>query len=79
MFNNVLRCFVSHATISIADRMAADRLRDCDNAAGIGNDSGESHLMINSVQNKDWSNSVPGRQIPKGALDVTSTVKDHTF
>ena len=33
-FNNVLRCLVSGAMIGIADR-----LRDCDNAAGIGDKS----------------------------------------
>ena len=41
MLNNVLRCLVSRATIGIGDRVAADRLRGCDNAAGIGDDSAE--------------------------------------
>ena len=36
MFNNVLRCLVSHATIGIADC-----LRDHNNAAGIGDNSAE--------------------------------------
>ena len=39
MFNNVLWCLVSRATIGIADRAAADRLMDRDNAAGIGDNT----------------------------------------
>ena len=39
MFNNVLWCLVSRTTIG--DRAATDRLRDRDNAAGIGDDSAE--------------------------------------
>ena len=35
MFNNVLRCLVSHATISIAASAAADR----DNTAGISDNA----------------------------------------
>ena len=38
MFNNVL-CLASRATIG--DRAAADRLRDRDNAVGIGDNSAE--------------------------------------
>ena len=73
---------------------AADRLRDRDNAAGIGDNSAgignnsakicdklrknrrwrrrdrryrrERDPMLNSILNGDWSNSVPGRQIPEG-------------
>ena len=42
MFNNVLWCLVSRATIGIAaSAAAADRLRDRDNAAGIGDNSAE--------------------------------------
>ena len=41
MFNNILRCLVSRATIAIGDRAAADRLRDRDNAAGIGDNFAE--------------------------------------
>ena len=41
MFNNVLRCLVSHAWIGIANQAAADRLRDRDNAARIGDNSAE--------------------------------------
>ena len=37
MFYYVL-CLASHATIGIAARVAADRLRDRDNAAWIGDD-----------------------------------------
>ena len=39
MFNNVLWCLASRATIG--NCAAADRLRDCDNAAGIGDNSTE--------------------------------------
>ena len=39
MFNNVLWCLASRATIG--DRAAVDRLRDHDNAAGIGDNSAE--------------------------------------
>ena len=39
MFNNVLWCLASRATIG--DRAAADRLRDRDNAEGIGDNSAE--------------------------------------
>ena len=68
---------MSRATIS--DSVAADRLRDRDNAAGIGDNSeeigdkrrdrrysSECYPMLNSSLNRDWSNSVPGRQIPEG-------------
>ena len=37
--NNVLQCLVSQAMIGIADHTAANRLRDRDNAAGIGDNS----------------------------------------
>ena len=71
---------MSCATISIGNRVAADRLRDRDHTAGIGNNSAEigddaagilyiaarSDTMLNSVLNGDWSNSLPGRQFPKG-------------
>ena len=39
MFNNVLWCLASRGTIG--DRASADRLRDRDNAAGIGDNSAE--------------------------------------
>ena len=41
MFNNVLWCLASRATIGIGARGAADLLRDRDNAAGIGDNSAE--------------------------------------
>ena len=41
MLDNVLWCLVSHATIGIGDCAAADRLRDRDNSAGIGDNSTE--------------------------------------
>ena len=66
---------MSRATIG--DRAAADRLRDCDNSAGIGDNSAEigdgaagigreRDPMLNSILNGDWSNSVPGRKISEG-------------
>ena len=39
MFNNVLWCLESRSTIG--NHAAADRLRDQDNAAGIGDNSAE--------------------------------------
>ena len=51
--------------------------QDRDNDAGIGDNSGEignnSILMLNSILNGDWSNSVPGsgRQIPEGPTPLT--------
>ena len=40
MFNNVL-CLASRATIRVAASAPADRPRDRDNAAGIGDNSAE--------------------------------------
>ena len=40
MFNNVL-CLASRATIGVAASATADRLRDRDNAAGIGDNFAE--------------------------------------
>ena len=39
MFNNILGCLVSLATIGIYASAAADRVRDRNNAARIGNDT----------------------------------------
>ena len=41
MFNNVLWCLGSRATIGVSASATADRLRDRDNAAGIGDNSAE--------------------------------------
>ena len=46
VFHDVLRCLASRATIGA--RAAADRLRDRDNAAGIGDNSAE--IGDNSVE-----------------------------
>ena len=49
MFNNVLWCLTSRATIGVAASAAADRLRDWDNAAGIGDNSakiGDNYVEI---------------------------------
>ena len=80
MFNNVLWSLASRATIGVAASATADRLRDRDNAAGIGDKirrnrrwhrrdrryRHERDPMRNSVLNGDWSNFVPGRNIPEG-------------
>ena len=42
MFNNVLCYLASRATISVTASATVDRLRDRDNAAGIGDNSAES-------------------------------------
>ena len=68
--------------IGIAASVTADRLKDRDNTAGIGDNSAEisddaaglrdrryhreRDPMVNSILNGDWSNSVPGRQILDG-------------
>ena len=77
MFNNVLRCLVSHATIGIAasvtarPRRSPQGSRQLRRTAGIGDNSAE--IGVNSagtgddaagIVNGDWSNSVPGRQFP---------------
>ena len=41
MFNNVLWCLASRATIGVAASAASDRLRDRDNTAGIVDNSAE--------------------------------------
>ena len=41
MFNNVLWCLAGRATIGVDASATADRLRDRDNAAGIGDNSAE--------------------------------------
>ena len=41
MFNNVLWCLAGRATIGADASATADRLRDRDNAAGIGDNSAE--------------------------------------
>ena len=104
VFHDVLLCLTIFYDVQrVAQRSAAtDRLRDRDNAAGIGNNSPggqgsaitaqgsaitlqksammpqarrdrryrrERDSMLNSVLNGDWSNSVPGRQIPEGFQD----------
>ena len=50
----------------IGDRAAADRLRDHDNAAGIGDNSTEIGNNSAEIGDGAWSNSVPERQFPKG-------------
>ena len=79
MFNNIL-CLASRATIG--DRAADDRLwrlRDCDNAAGIGDNSAEIgddaagiiNIAANVIpsQTPSWMD-VPGRQIPEGLITL---------
>ena len=62
MFNNDLRCLVSRATIGIAARRSRQRRWDPRYRR-------KSDPMINSILNGDWSNSVPGKQFPKGRSD----------
>ena len=89
MFYYVRQCLASRATTIVAALTTADHLRDCNNAAGIGDNSTgigdnsaeigddaaacrerryhcESDPMLNSILKGDWSNSVPGGQIPEG-------------
>ena len=41
MFNNILRCLVSHAMIGIVTSATANHFRDSNNAAGIGDNAAE--------------------------------------
>ena len=54
--------------------LPTDRLRERDNTAGIVYNSADSDPLPNSVLNRDCSNSVPGRQFPKGLLLDASTL-----
>ena len=58
MFNNVLWCLAHHATIGVADR-----LRDRDNAAGIGDNSAE--ICENSAEIGDGA---------AGIVDIAANV-----
>ena len=89
MFNNVLWCLASRATIGVranAAGMGDNSAEIGDNSAEIGDDAAgivftplacESDHMLNSVLNGDWSNSVPGREIPdllvRNLSDLTQT------
>ena len=70
MFNNVLRCLVSRATIGIAasvtarPRRSPQRSRQLRRTAGIGDNSAEIGDDAAGIVNGDWSNSVPGGQFP---------------
>ena len=83
MFYDVQRVAQRSSSLhrAIGDRAAADRLRDRDNAAGIGDNRRnrrwrrrdrryrrERDPTQNSVLNGDWSNSVPGKKNPNGEL-----------
>ena len=61
MFNNVLLCLASHATIG--DCAAADRLRDRDNVTGIGFNSAE--IADNSAEIGDGT---------AGIVDIAANV-----
>ena len=80
MFNNVLRCLVSRAMISIAASVIARPRRSPqgsrqlrrtagigDNSAEIGDNSAEIGDDAAGIVNGDWSNSVLGRQFPNRA------------
>ena len=84
VFHDVLQCFMmfsesrNNRRCRTGIRAAADRLRDRDNSAAIGDSNKlvivyrdrlyrrERDPMLNSILNGDWSNSVPGRKIPEG-------------
>ena len=81
IFNNVLRWLASRTMIGIADRLRdRDTAMIGNNSAELGgrnrrwpqnhpyHSESDSIPMLNSVLNRDWSNSVPWRQIPKGTL-----------
>ena len=63
MFNNVLWCLSSRATIGVAVSAAADRLKDRDNAAGIGDNAAE--MCINSAEIGDGT---------AGIVDIAANV-----
>ena len=66
MFNNVLLCLASRATIGAA----ADRLRDRDNVAGIGDNSAE--IGDNSAEIGD--NSAEIGDGAAGIVDIAANV-----
>ena len=68
MFNNVLLCLASRATIG--DGAAADRLRDRDNVAGIGDNSAE--IGDNSAEIGD--NSAEIGDGAAGIVDIAANV-----
>ena len=63
MFNNVLLCLASHATIGVGASAAANHLRDSDNAARIGDNSAE--ICDNSAEIGDGA---------AGIVDITLKV-----
>ena len=63
MFNNVLRCLVSHA---LATRQLPIATGIANNATWIGDNAAKVVTCFNSFLNGDWNNSVSGRQFPKG-------------
>ena len=69
MFNKVL-CLASHATIGVATSATTDRLRDRDNAAGIGNNSAE--IGVNSAEIGD--NSAEIGDDCAGIVDIAANV-----
>ena len=75
MFNNVKwvrnPTGIGNNATKIADNTAARR--DCDKAVGIAVNATSDTIIItmpNSVLNRDWSNSVPGKQFRKGAGSI---------
>ena len=66
MYHNVLGCITMFYSVSWCFTMFSeshnDRHRRCHRDRRYRH---ESDPMLNSVLNGDWSNSVPGRQIPK--------------
>ena len=70
MFNNVLRCLVSRATIGISASAAADRLTDRDNAAGISDNSAE----IGYISAEIVDNSAEIGDDAAGIVDIAAKV-----
>ena len=70
MFNNDLWCLASRATIGVAALAAPDRLRDRDNAAGIGDNSAE--IDDNSAEIGD--NSAEIGDGAAGIVDIAANV-----
>ena len=70
LFHDVLLCLTSHETIGVASSTTANRLRDRDNAAGIGNNSAK--IGNNSAEIGD--NYAEISDGTAGIVDITPNV-----
>ena len=86
MFNNDLWCLASRAMIGDRRSPQGSRQRRRDRRELRRNRRWrrrdrryhrERDPMLNSVLNGDWSNSVPGRQIPEGQISMISNSVTH--